>query len=549
MLLQVALHELRDAPRSVERDDLGWLFAVSHSALPPAVNESISVELARRDLGNLFERQNNNIVSMADGIREVLEADQAHYAATHPSQNQRSTTTSRLTSAADLGQISGAMGALQASLNRVEQKIEESHQAIIEINADKPEIPLLDEAIKNFVTFKRLDLKPDSKEPDYFEHRLKLLRDFLKHERGKDNPQIDQITADDLTALFALLPFVPQRHSIFPELRKMALLDIIKYNKSLDEEDRYRGLAQTTGEDQYIDKYKTFFLWANRRYSITDPFSHAIPTPHFFVQSTVREPLSVKQLNRLFEVAAMRENPAEVWIPVLAFFTGARLGELVYLQKRDLESRDGKWVLNLTTNLIIEVDGNDKTDPSKKTKESSAKDKSAGETIERQRPVKTPGSRRIVALHEALELLGFVHWLQHCNDGYVFPGLHKADHVSNAASKRMMRLFKVAKIHAELRTVFHSLRHAYKDLLLDNNIREDTIEKQLGHVPANHTRRYGTRTLRPKEIERLETMELPKGLNLEPYYRVLDMVFYYDRLVSARRYEKDLLEGVRRPPK
>jgi integrase len=510
--------------------------------LPPAVNESISVELARRELGNLFERQNNNIVSMADGIREVLEADQAHYAATHPNQNQRPATTSRLTSAADLGQISGVMGTLQTSLNRVEQKIEESHQAIVSINADKPKIPLLDEAIDNFVTFKRLDLKPDSKEPDYFEHRLNLLRAFLKHERDKDNPRIDQITSDDLTALFALLPFLPQRHSIFPELRAMTLLDAIIYNKALDEEDRYRCLAQTTGEDQYIDKYKTFFLWANRRYSITDPFSHAIPTPHFFVQSTVREPLNVEQLNRLFEVAAMRDNSAEVWIPVLAFFTGARLGELVYLQKQDLESRDGKWVLNLTTNLIIEVDGNDKIDPSQKTKAGPAKDESAGKSVERRRPVKNSNSRRIVALHEALELLGFVHWLQHCNDGYVFPGLHRAEHVPNAASKRMIRLFKAAEIHAELKYVFHSLRHAYKDLMLDNNIREDTIEKQLGHVPSSQTRRYGTRTLRPKEIERLEKMELPKGLNLEPYYRVLEMVFYYHRLVSARRYERDRLD-------
>jgi integrase len=291
------------------------------------------------------------------------------------------------------------------------------------------------------VTFKRLDLKPDSKEPDYFEHRLKLLQEFLKHDRAKDNPRVDQITSDDLTALFALLPFLPQRHSIFPELRKMTLLDAIKYNKSLDEEYRYRCLAQTSGEDQYVDKYKTFFLWANRRYSITDPFSHTIPTPHFEIQSIIRKPLSVAQLNRLFEVAARRENPAEVWIPALAFFTGARLGELVYLQTKDLELRDGRWILNLTKNLIIEVDGGEKTNDSQGAKANSVKDENVGKKVERQRPVKMPESRRIVALHEALEPLGFVHWLQNCDNGYVFPHLHRADHVSNAASKRMIRLF------------------------------------------------------------------------------------------------------------
>jgi hypothetical protein len=95
--------------------------------IPASVSESISAELAKRDLGNLFERQNNNIISMADGLRDIFEAEQAQYAAHHPNANQRSTTTARLDRAAGLGQLNGFMGVLQSSLNRVEQKIEESH--------------------------------------------------------------------------------------------------------------------------------------------------------------------------------------------------------------------------------------------------------------------------------------------------------------------------------------------------------------------------------------------------------------------------------------
>jgi hypothetical protein len=101
-------------------------------------------------------------------------------------------------------------------------------------------------------------------------------------------------------------------------------------------------------------------------------------------------------------------------------------------------------------------------------------------------------------------------------------------------------------IHEPITDVFHSLRHSYKDLMADNDISEATAEKQLGHTPATQTRRYGSPLLRPKEVKRLEKMELPEGLSLEPYYRVLDQVLYYGRIVSEDRYQRDLSE--RRSP-
>ena len=37
-------------------------------------------------------------------------------------------------------------------------------------------------------------------------------------------------------------------------------------------------------------------------------------------------------------------------------------------------------------------------------------------------------------------------------------------------------------------------------------------------------------------------MELPEGLSLEPYYRVLDQVLHYGRIVSESRFQRDLPE-------
>jgi hypothetical protein len=140
------------------------------------------------------------------------------------------------------------------------------------------------------------------------------------------------------------LPFIPQRHSIFPELKILTLLKATKLNQALPKRERYLGLASSTAEDQYVDKYRTFFSWANRRYGIADPFAQEITIPFIENQPKIRLPLGVAKLNKLFQTAALRTNPAEVWIPVLAFFTGGRLGELVYLQKRDVKQSDSRWI-------------------------------------------------------------------------------------------------------------------------------------------------------------------------------------------------------------
>jgi integrase len=228
-----------------------------------------------------------------------------------------------------------------------------------------------------------------------------------------------------------------------------------------------------------------------------------------------------------------------VWIPVLAFFTGGRLGELAYLQKRDVKRSDGRWIIDLTKYILIDDDDDGETQP-----ETKPTDNVPTKQIEAPRKTKNARSKRIVALHESLELLGFLQWVENCPEGFLFPMLHRAQHVSNAASKRFMRLFKEAEIHEPITDVFHSLRHSYRDLMADNDIAEATAEKQLGHTPSTQGRRYGSPLLRPKEVKRLEKMELPEGLSLEPYWRVLDQVLYYGRLVSAERYERDL-EGRR----
>jgi integrase len=155
--------------------------------------------------------------------------------------------------------------------------------------------------------------------------------------------------------------------------------------------------------------------------------------------------------------------------------TGGRLGELVYLQKRDVNQSDGRWIIDLTKHILIDDDIDDVAGASKIT---------PTKEIEAPRKTKNARSKRFVALHESLELLGFLEWVDNRDQGFLFPMLHRAEHVSNAASKRFMRLFKEAGIHEPITDVFHSLRHSYRDLMADNDIAEATAEKQLAHTPS-----------------------------------------------------------------
>jgi len=84
------------------------------------------------------------------------------------------------------------------------------------------------------------------------------------------------------------------------------------------------------------------------------------------------------------------------WLPLLALFTGARMGELAQLRTADVRAQHGSWIIHIT--------------------------REGGEG----KSTKTKGSQRVVPLHSALVDLGFVEFAKRAKAGEearLFPAL------------------------------------------------------------------------------------------------------------------------------
>ncbi|MEH3087123.1 MAG: site-specific integrase [Xylophilus ampelinus] len=143
---------------------------------------------------------------------------------------------------------------------------------------------------------------------------------------------------------------------------------------------------------------------------------------------------------------------ASYWIPLLALFSGARVGELVQLHKEDVYTEDGV--------PVIDINENDET-----------------------KSVKTDAARRRVPVHRELIRLGFLDYvgaMPPAEDTTLWPGLHlKATRSSTAFSRYFKETLRSAP--AIPIPTFHELRHLVRTTLARKKVEEQIINLLLGH--------------------------------------------------------------------
>lgn len=365
-----------------------------------------------------------------------------------------------------------------------------------------PSRPLLSDALEQWTNDIRYQEGIDAKKVRTDQNRINDFKDF-----AGDRP-VNKYEFFDFQKFANLLSRVPSNYSKIPELRGKTRQEAAEYNAKLEPEKRLGTLVGKSIEDNYLSPLRMFFRDMAAQYQFRSPLTDVIiRIPRDAKDSTDRLPFDLEDLNKWFAYAATQSRADNKWLPLLGTITGARIGELIFLQGKDLYPMKGPsdelyWVVDLRTDLMAE-DG--------------AKEK---------RKVKNKTSRRLIALHEVFEETGFIDYARSRDaSDYIFPaafyhGKERVEDPADAASKRMNNMLKKVGIHKALEHTFHSTRHNAKDAMRLAHVDERTLDLQSGHSLKTVSLRYGKKHLKTEEMEVLRAMSLPQGLDLSPYLEV-----------------------------
>lgn len=324
------------------------------------------------------------------------------------------------------------------------------------------------------------------------------IKDFVAF--AGDRP-VNKYRYSDFQGFANLLARVPADYSKDPRIRNMSRQEAAEYNDRLPPARRYETLAGKAIDTNYFSPLRMFFQAMAAEHEFRSPLADIrITIPADAKESIERSPFTVEELNLWF-VAAAKERRADLkWLPLLATLTGARVGELVFLQGKDVyQVGNDLWVADLTTDLTI-ADGSSK-----------------------KRQIKNRSSRRLFALHDALGETGFIAYCQSRKpDDWLFPtafwhGKERVKDPAGAASKRLNTRLKDVGIHKPLEGTFHSTRHTAKDIMRIAKVDPRTADRQTGHAMKSVADSYGSKKLRKEEVEVLAALPLPEGLDLSPY--------------------------------
>lgn len=326
------------------------------------------------------------------------------------------------------------------------------------------------------------------------------IRDFINF--AGDKP-VNAYRYSDFQQFANLLARVPANYVKDPRIRHMTREEAAMYNDSLPPARRLDTLAATAIESNYLSPLRMFFRAMAAEHDFRSPLADiSITIPPNAKESVVRTSFNVTELNLWFVAAAKEKRPDLKWLPLLGTLTGARVGEMIFLQGKDIyEIKPGMWVADLVSELTTPDGGS------------------------MERKIKNRSSRRLFALHEVLQKTGFIDYCRsRHHDEWLFPHAfrHGKTLVSNpadAASKRLNLRLKKVGVHKPLETTFHSSRHTAKDIMRVAQVDARTASRQTGHAMTSVGDKYGAKTMRADEVEVLAALPLPEGLDLTPYLR------------------------------
>lgn len=234
----------------------------------------------------------------------------------------------------------------------------------------------------------------------------------------------------------------------------------------------------------YFDTCRAFFRWAKG-----DALIRANPAADIrfeLPRSTndrPRRPFLPEEIERLFaspnfagrhapraggQSRGPRPQDGYFWVPVLGFYTGMRLGEIVQLHLDDVR-------LEQIPHIAVTEAGSNKASP---------------------KHLKSDAARRLVPLHADVIRLGFAQFVEHRRRYFrstrLFPEVKfGADgQASTTFSKWFARLLDREGL-SDPGLVFHSFRHGMEDAFRNNLTPQYVIDRIIGHASGKVSDGYG----------------------------------------------------------
>jgi integrase len=256
--------------------------------------------------------------------------------------------------------------------------------------------------------------------------------------------------------------------------RGLAFLDVIEKNKTVG-----KPVIQDKTINRYLSALGGFCEWLLANDYVREDIMAGM---YLEVDRKAKNvlPYSLEQLKTIFdsplfhksggdkaehEVGKVEIRDWRYWIPLIAIYSGARLGEIAQLQVNDVRQLHGIWIFHIS-------------------------EEGAGEKS------KTGGSERIVPVHSKLIEMGFINYHKRMSvmaSGKLFPEMvpDARGYISGKASSFFGDYFKEIGVKTDRKHNFHSLRHSVTDAFRRAGYLDEYFGMLLGHTKATTTGKYG----------------------------------------------------------
>lgn len=291
---------------------------------------------------------------------------------------------------------------------------------------------------------------------------------------GPDKP-LRQYDATAKKHLRDVLAKVPTNYEKIPEFKGMTARQAAEANKS-------HPVNAYKTQWKNLNFVGAFLNWAHNEEVITSvPAAKVkVTKPKGYLEKDARLPYSTQTLNAILRsplyagcksATRRRSVGTEIiqddyfWVPLVAMFSGMRLGEIVQLQRRDIVQVDGVWVMDINRG------------------------------DEGKNQIKTESSVRKVPIHAELLKLGLLEYIRGTAPtdrifGQIKPG--NDGYFSHNFSKWWGQYMKGTNL-AMPKTSFHSFRHSFKDMLTNAKVSDAVSHAICGHDEGTVHSNYGSK--------------------------------------------------------